>query len=212
MDIISLGTLLSFITTCLIIESTPGPNMAYLAILSISEGRRSGYAATAGIALGLLIIGIVTSLGVATLIANSGLAYQTLRWAGVFYLLWLAWDGWRSETETSPGKIKEAPHNIEFFKRGVITNLLNPKAAIFYVSILPSFVTASSHIATQTIALTIIYVALASIVHCFIVALAGATRIFLENPARNRFVRRALSLVLAVVALWFAWATSQGVP
>jgi threonine/homoserine/homoserine lactone efflux protein len=212
MDIIPLDTLLSFITTCLIIESTPGPNMAYLAILSASDGRRSGFAATAGIALGLLIVGIAAALGVAALISNSALAYQALRWGGVFYLLWLAWDGWRSEKETSPGKAKGTPQNIKFFKRGLVTNLLNPKAAVFYVAILPNFVYASSHVGTQTVTLTIVYVAVATVVHSFIVLLAATARIFLEDPGRSRFVRRTLSLALAGIALWFAWTTGRGEP
>ena len=87
--------LLSFIITCIIIELTPGPNMAYLAVLSISEGKKAGYAATAGIALGLLTIGIIAALGIATLISNSPMAYQVLKYTGTAYLLWLAWDTWK---------------------------------------------------------------------------------------------------------------------
>ena len=75
----SLITFLSFLLTCLIIEATPGPNMAYLAVLSATHGRKAGFAATAGIALGLLLVGIAAAFGVASLISNSSLAYQILR-------------------------------------------------------------------------------------------------------------------------------------
>ena len=77
--------------TCFVIEVTPGPNMAYLAVLSAVKGRRAGYAATAGIALGLMIVGFATALGLAALISNSYLGYEVLRWGGVAYLFWLAW-------------------------------------------------------------------------------------------------------------------------
>lgn len=200
--------LLSFILTCLIIEATPGPNMAYLAILSISDGRRSAFAAVAGVALGLLVIGIGAALGVAALISSSPLVYQVLRWCGVFYLLWLAWDGWNTEKETSPDKTESGANHAKFFWRGFVTNILNPKAAVFYIAILPSFIEGSSLVATQTLTLTAVYVFIATLVHTFIVVLAGTARSFLDSPRRVLIARRVLSLLLIGVALWFAVSTS----
>lgn len=161
----SLAVYLSFMMTCLIIESTPGPNMAYLAVLSASNGRKAGFAATLGIALGLLVIGVAAALGVATLISNSPLAYQLLRWGGVGYLLWLAWDGWKQEPETSPEKTNTSLQHTKFFKRGLIVNLLNPKAAVFYVAILPGFISTPTAAVSQAVTLTITYVILATTMH-----------------------------------------------
>ncbi len=205
-----MNPLISFIITSFIIEATPGPNMAYLAVLSISDGRRAGFAAVAGVALGLLVIGIAAALGVAALISSSHLAYETLRWCGVFYLLWLGWDGWNTSKETSPDKTNGHEHRAKFFFRGFITNILNPKAAVFYVAILPSFVDVSSAIATQTLTLTAVYVCVATVVHSSIVALAGMARAFLDNPRRIMIARRVLSLLLIGVALWFAVSTGGG--
>ena len=202
--------LLSFVLTSIIIEATPGPNMAYLAVLSISDGRRAGFSAVAGVALGLLVIGIAAALGVAALISSSPLAYQTLRWCGVFYLLWLGWDGWNTSKETSPDKTNGQVHPAKFFWRGFITNILNPKAAVFYIAILPSFVDASSAVATQTLTLTFVYVCTATVIHFSIVALAGAARSFLDSPRRIMITRRVLSLLLVGVALWFAVSTGGG--
>src|SRR5262245_32737332 len=94
---ISWTTLLAFAGTCLVVELTPGPNMAYLAVLSADKGRRAGFAAVAGIAVGLLIVGVGAALGLAALVASSRWLYEILRWCGAFYLLWLAWDAWRGE-------------------------------------------------------------------------------------------------------------------
>ena len=129
MDFITLTTLWPFILTCLLIELTPGPNMAYIAVLSATDGRRAGYAAIAGIALGLLSVGIAAALGVATLVSNSFIIYQLLRFGGVLYLLWLAWDTWKPAPLLHPSEVKSLIYNAKFFKRGLITNLLNPKAA-----------------------------------------------------------------------------------
>ncbi len=83
-------TLAAFAVTSLIIELTPGPNMAYLALIAATEGRRPGYAAVAGVALGLGALGLAAAVGLSALIAEAPVVYQAIRWAGVAYLLWLA--------------------------------------------------------------------------------------------------------------------------
>ena len=204
-----LDLLLSFIVTAALIELTPGPNMAYLAVLSAGHGRRAGFAATLGIALGLLIVGIGAALGLAALISSSRLLYEALRWGGVGYLLWLAWDGWREATETSPARTDGNGMDATLFMRGLITNLLNPKAAVFYVAMLPTFVDAVRPVLGQTVLLSVVYVLIATAVHSTIVSLAGTARPFLEDPERSRIVRRGLSLALAAIAGWFALSTAR---
>jgi threonine/homoserine/homoserine lactone efflux protein len=202
-------TLGAFVLTCVIIELTPGPNMAYLAVLSAGNSRRAGFAATLGIALGLLIVGVGAALGLAALISSSSLLYEGLRWGGVAYLLWLAWDGWRDATETSPARTEGNRIETAVFVRGLITNLLNPKAAVFYVAVLPTFVDAARPVLRQTVFLSMIYVFVATTIHATIVSLAGTARPFLEDPDRSRIVRRVLSLALGAIAVWFAFSTAR---
>lgn len=209
MPYISFETFGAFALTSFVIELTPGPNMAYLAILSATRGRRSGFAATVGVALGLLIIGIASALGLAAAISSSSILYEVLRWGGVAYLLWLAWDGWLDSAETSPSRIEDANFDSAYFSRGFITNILNPKAAVFYVAVLPTFVDSARPILSQTIILSVIYVMIATGIHTVIVLLAGAARPFLEDPDRSRMVRRALSFALALIAVWFAFGTAR---
>jgi threonine/homoserine/homoserine lactone efflux protein len=182
--------------------------MAYLAILSASDGKRAGFAAIIGIALGLFIVGIASALGVAALISSSKIIYETLRWCGVFYLLWLAWDGWNTSKETSPEQTNGKSSDRKFFRRGLITNLLNPKAVLFYVAILPSFVTDVSSVFYQTVLLTIIYVTIATLIHSTIVLLADYAHKVFNKPRQILFIRRSLSLLLIAVALWFAVSTA----
>ena len=205
---LSLETALTFAFTSLVIELTPGPNMAYLAILSASVGRRAGFAATLGVALGLLAVGLGAALGLTALISSSNVLYQTLRWAGALYLFWLAWEGWRGETETSPGKAAgEGDDRTRYFMRGLITNLLNPKAGLFYVAVLPTFVDETQPVIGQATTLSLIYVTVATLVHGTIVLLADAARPWLEDERRSTFVRRALSLLLVGIAIWLLFAT-----
>jgi threonine/homoserine/homoserine lactone efflux protein len=200
--IVALQTLLGFALTCLVIELTPGPNMAYLAVLSARRGRRAGFAATIGVALGLLIVGFAAALGLTALIAGSRPLYEALRWAGVLYLFWLAWEGWRPEAETSPGYVAASPADSRFFLRGLVTNLLNPKAGLFYIAILPTFVDETRPIVGQTVTLSAVYVAVATIVHSTIVLLADAARPWLEDSRRSTIARRALALLLVGIAIW----------
>jgi len=201
-----LPTALSFAFASLIIELTPGPNMTYLALVAASDGRRAGFATVAGVALGLATLGLAAAFGVAQLISASPIAYETLRWAGVLFLLYLAWDGWRGE-----GDVVAVASNSDgrYFRRGLITNLLNPKAAVFYVAVLPTFIDAARPMLAQTVTFTLVYVAVATLVHAAIVILAGALEPVLNDPRRERAARRALSILLAMVAVWFGWSTAR---
>jgi threonine/homoserine/homoserine lactone efflux protein len=202
-------TVAAFALTSAIIEMTPGPNMTWLAVVAATEGRRSGYAAVAGVCLGLSVIGLAAALGMATVIADYPAVYQALRWAGVVYLLWLAWDAWR---DAGAADEAEAGQETRFFWRGLVTNLLNPKAALFYLAVLPGFVLPGGGALTATVALTLIYVAIATLIHAGIVTLAGAASGLLENPERERLVRRVLAVALALVAVWFAISSQAGLP
>jgi threonine/homoserine/homoserine lactone efflux protein len=193
-----------FALTALIIELTPGPNMTYLAIVSVSNGWRAGFATVAGVALGLAIVGLIAAFGVAALIQSSDALYEALRWAGVIYLLWLAYEGWRGgEADEGP------PSDRRSFRRGLITNLLNPKAAVFYVAVLPNFVEMGRPVVTQTLILSAVYVTIATAVHGLIVLLGGSMASLLTNPVRETLIRRCLSALLAIVAIWFAWSTAR---
>ena len=144
---------------------------------------------------------MAAALGLAALIASSRPLYEALRWAGVLYLFWLAWEGWRGE-DTSPVKANVAPDDSRFFLRGLVTNLLNPKAGIFYVAVLPTFVDETRPLIGQAVTLSAVYVAVATAVHSAIVMLADAARSRLEDQRRSAIVRRLLSLLLVAIAIW----------
>jgi threonine/homoserine/homoserine lactone efflux protein len=205
------NSLLGFVLTSTIIEITPGPNMAYLAALSLAQGRRAGIAAVAGIALGLSAYGLAVGFGLGTAISNSVFLYESLRWAGVVYLLWLAWDAWKMERDgpSSAAAVGTTPSTA--FHRGLVTNLLNPKAAVFYIAILPEFVRIDrGSVAAQTALLSAVYVTIATVIHLLIVLLASHLQARIETPASRRTIRRVLAILLAGIAIWFAVSTERG--
>lgn len=192
--------------TALLIELTPGPNMACLAIVAATDGRRAGHAAVAGVARGLALVWLAAAPGLAAAINASPLLHQALRWAGVACLLWLAWQGWRgADKVVDPAACGSTPGR--FFTCGLVANLRNPKAAVFHVTMLPGFVAPLVPVMPQTLALSATFVAVAGTVHAGIVTLAGTAREILGHPGRIRLAQRALALALAAVAVWFALRT-----
>jgi threonine/homoserine/homoserine lactone efflux protein len=183
--------------------------MAYLAVLSASEGRRAGMAATLGVALGLLILSLAAALGLAALISQSPAIYQVMRWGGVAFLLYLAWEAWSTAQETSPSRTHDHEDMAQHFTRGLVTNLLNPKAGLFYVAIVPAFIDPTSPILSQTITLSLLSVAIATAIHTGIVMLAGAARPWLEDSERRLVFRRTMALLLAGIAIWLLAVTRR---
>jgi len=190
-----------------LIELTPGPNMGYLTVVSSTEGRRNGFAAVAGVALGLMTVGLLAAVGLAAAIAASPILFAGLRWGGVAYLVWMAWDAWGDET---PEEESRQPSAWRYFRRGLITNLLNPKAGVFYIAMLPRFVESSGSVMAQTLTLSVVFVVIATAIHATIVLLAGFAQPFLADPVRRRPVRKVMALALLGIAVWFGWSTGRG--
>jgi threonine/homoserine/homoserine lactone efflux protein len=196
---------LAFAWTALIIELTPGPNMTWLALLSARRGATAAMAAVAGVTTGLALVGVAAALGLGPLLASTPWLYELMRWSGVAYLLWLAWEGWVGDDGdvAAPDDASAA----RLFRDGLVTNLLNPKAVLFYVTVLPAFLVAERAAGPQRVGLILTYLAVATCVHLAIVLSAERAARLLGDAARRRRIGRWLSASLALVAVWLAFAT-----
>ncbi|MCU0830251.1 MAG: LysE family translocator [Rhizobiaceae bacterium] len=201
---IAAASLFSFALASLLIELTPGPNMSYLAIATLKDGRRAGLLTVAGVALGLLAVGFVAALGLNAIIANSPPLYDGLRMIGLLFFLYLAFEAWQGPKADAGADISDGSH----FMRGFLTNALNPKAATFYLAVLPRFVDPAGDVIRQTLTLTLIYVAVATLVHALIVIGAAQARPFLDGP-NEQIARRVMAGLLVAVAVWFAISTAR---
>jgi len=199
------AALLAFALASLLIELTPGPNMAYLAILAADRGRVAGLAAVAGVSLGLTGLGLLAVFGLGTLVLEQPWLYQILRWAGVAYLLYLAWEAWRDSRKPIDA-LDPNEGARRFFLRGLITNLLNPKAALFYVTVMPNFLTSPSY--GETLLFGSVYVLVATLIHAGVVLLAGTVQPLLTAPKSRRPIGVLFTLLLVAVACWVAWSTA----
>lgn len=202
-----------FLLAVVLIELTPGPNMGYLAVVGARWGRRAGLATVLGITCGLTFWMLVAVAGLGEAILRAPRLYAGLRWAGVVYLLWLAWQTWRGGATAPPGHAAVPLPPGRLFVRGLLSNLLNPKAAVFYVALLPGFTNpAWSNPASQALALGAIHIAVSVAAHGAIVLAAGRARALIADwaggPARHR-LDHAFGLALALVAAWLAWETGK---
>lgn len=192
-----------FVLAATLAEITPGPNMGYLAALAVAQGRRVGLAAVAGTALGLTLLGIASAFSAGLLLQNVPVAGFVLRWAGVIYLFWLAWDSWHGVSGDGPAD------QALSFRRGLTVNLLNPKAAVFYVVVLPLFAGQTAGSVVPLLWLSAIYVVIATTVHTGVVLGASQLRHALASPRRLALIRRSAAMMLALVAIWLAWETRR---
>lgn len=188
------------------IELTPGPNMGYLAALSASEGRRAGFRAVLGITTALAIYMVLAVVGVAELIAAAPLALAILRWAGVAFLVYLGWQAWIGAREPSPGHGAGFDHAP--FWRGFFANILNPKALVFYVALLPGFIAPDrAPFWAQALMLGLAHLLVSVFVHVGIVIAASRAGELLAESSRIVVLRRVLAVGIVLVAAWLAWDT-----
>lgn len=193
---------LSFAFTALLIELTPGPNMVWLALLSARRGLKAGLAATLGILLGLGLLLLTVVLGIARLVeAYPGVAYA-MSLAGIAFMVWLAWDAWREpQAETWSGS-EARDGTLKAFRRGFIINILNAKAAIFFLTVLPNFVDRQANEGAQYIVLGALYLAIATAIH--LVLVLGGERLgrIVRRQANSKHMRAISAMALVGVAIW----------
>lgn len=202
------GVILPFLLAVALIELTPGPNMGWLALVSLGRGRLAGFAAVAGVTAGLAAWMLAAAFGLTQALLIWPPLYQIIRWAGVVFLLWLAWEAWRGVGDPAAGDGAEVRTLRGLFLRGMTGNLLNPKAAVFYVALLPTFMRPDhgSPLA-QALILGSLHLVVAVAVHSLIVLGGASAGGVVLTRVRGPVLRAAMAGGIVAVALWMAWET-----
>ena len=188
----STAHLLAFALISLGMVLTPGPNMIYLISRSIAQGRTAGMISLLGVACGFLFYMVSASFGITALLMAVPFAYDVLRIGGALYLLWLAWSAVRPGGR-SPFQVRALPQDSprRLFTMGLVTNLLNPKVAMIYLSLLPQFVDpARGHILGQSLVLGATQIVISLSVNAVIACLAGSIAGFLHGRPRWLTIQR----------------------
>jgi threonine/homoserine/homoserine lactone efflux protein len=202
--VVGAGEIAGIAVVALGLVLTPGPNMMYLVSRSVTQGRRAGLISLAGVALGFAVYLVAATAGIVTVFALVPDLYVTIKLAGGVYLLYLAWNTVRPGGR-SPFKPRELPVDSarRLFTMGLVTNLLNPKISILYISLLPQFVDrARGHVAEQTLALGATQITIALTLNAVIVLTAGGLAgLLARRPVWLRVQRYVTGTVLAAFAV-----------
>lgn len=196
-----------FLLAAVVMELTPGPNMGWLAVVSMQRGRRAGLSAVLGVTLGLAAWMLAAAAGLAQLLSAAPGLYRALAWAGVAFMLYLAWESWREpSTSAEPGG---GGSGLRLFQRGLIGNLLNPKAAALYATVLPAFARTGEADLTPGAILTLglLHLGISVAVHGAIVLTASAAGDRMVRILAATWSRGLMAAALAMIALWLGWQT-----
>src|SRR5688572_391358 len=175
-----IATLLGFALVSLGMVLPPGPNMIYLISRSITQGPAAGIVSLGGVALGFVFYMLCAAFGITALLFAVPYAYDALRFAGAAYLLWLAWQAVRPGGQ-SPFRVQALPADrpARLFAMGFLTNLLNPKIAMLYLSLLPQFIDpAAGSVLAQSLVLGSTQIAVSVTVNAMIALAAGSIAAF----------------------------------
>ncbi|GGS99067.1 LysE family translocator [Nonomuraea spiralis] len=190
----------SFAAVVALLTLTPGLDTALTLRTSLLVGRRAAWGVVLGIQLGTLAWGVLTAAGLSALLAASRLAYDVLRWAGAAYLVWM---GVRMLLAKGAAGEEEAGQRAfgfgKGFRRGLLTNLLNPKVGAFYVAMLPQFIPAGAPHAVMGLLLAGVHVAEGLVWSAVLIGFAS----LMSDVLRSARVRRVLDRVTGVVIVGF---------
>jgi threonine/homoserine/homoserine lactone efflux protein len=209
----STTAVLAFALVSLGMVLTPGPNMIYLISRSISQGSGAGLISLGGVALGFIFYMLCAAFGITALLFAVPYAYDALRFAGAAYLLWLAWQAVRPGGQ-SPFRVHQLPVDgpRKLFAMGFLTNLLNPKIAMLYLSLLPQFIDpAQGSVLVQSLLLGVTQTTISVSVNALIAITAGSVAAFLAaRPFWSLVQRWLMGTMLAGFAIRMALESRRG--
>ncbi|EDK30036.1 lysine exporter protein [Vibrionales bacterium SWAT-3] len=201
---IDLTILPVYLTAVVALLLLPGPDMLLIASSSMSYGRKVGVFASLGNATSGIILTVLAAMGVSALIAMSPVALNALHLLGGTYLLKMGWDCLRTEQGNAP----ELTDNFAakaYYQRALISNLLNPKALVFFVMFLPQFVSTNIEATSgeQMLVLGLLLNILGLTFNFLLVALVGTIgKSLVENAKFRTYQQKVMGGVFVVLAVW----------
>jgi threonine/homoserine/homoserine lactone efflux protein len=199
----------AFVLASLVLTLTPGPGVFYIVSRSLVQGRRSGLISVLGIALGNLGNAVAAALGLAALFAVSALAFSLVKYAGAAYLIYM---GVRMllarDAATAPAAVAAPPGRL--FRDALVVSLLNPKTTIFFAAFLPQFVAATASPMRQSLALGVLFVAIAIVTDGLYALTAGSMSRLLARSGAGRIGRRLGGGLFIALGVFTALSGSRG--
>ena len=198
--------LLAFVGVAAVLTILPGADMALVMRNVFALGRPRTMLTIAGIACGCLIHATASALGMSAILATSATAFTVMKTAGAAYLVWIGVQSFRTKTETgNAGERSRATRATAPFAQGFLTNVLNPKVAIFYLTFLPQFIAPGEPVFRRSLLLAGIHIAMGVIwlsAYAWFIERLGAV---LTRPRVKAWLGRATGGLLIALGVRLAW-------
>ncbi|BET97094.1 LysE family translocator [Xenorhabdus taiwanensis] len=202
---LSMETLVTFISISIFLCFLPGPDNLLVLSQSAINGYKSGILITIGLCIGLIIHTSLVSLGIAAIIQANAVAFEIIRLFGVFYLSYLAWGTFKARPIHLKSNINNFNDTKKLIKKGLIMNLSNPKIIIFFLAFLPQFTTDNTitiPVSLQLLSLGLVFVLIAFIVFTLISYLSGfLNKMISRKPSVQTILNRITSLIFIALAI-----------
>ncbi|KWT60907.1 lysine transporter LysE [Streptomyces albus subsp. albus] len=203
------SSLIGFTAVAVLLTVSPGPDFAVVLRTSLGSGRRAALCSALGIAAGCVVWGLAGAVGLTAMLSASRTAYDALRIAGALYLMWLGFQALRSAHRRAPGGdrpegagpesgIADAGRQtpLRAFRTGLLTNVLNPKVGVVYMSLLPQFIPHGSPVVATTLLLVAVHVLLGLLWLGGIALAVHRARALFQRPRVRRRLDQATGGVL----------------
>lgn len=193
-----------FAVAVALLALTPGPVWVYLISRTLAQGRRAGYFSLIGVMAGVLVHLLAAAVGLSALLLAVPWAFDAVKLAGAAYLLWLAWSTVRGAGFSfTPQPLPPVPDRV-LFRQAMLASVVNPKVAVFYLSLFPQFVDpAAGSVLAQSLALGIVHVGVSTLIDGALVTVAGLLAAwFARRPGWLKAQRWFLGGAFGVLAVW----------
>lgn len=197
----SISHWMTFLTAAVLLNLSPGPDMAFILAQTAKRGVQSGFSAMFGIWAGAFIHVIFAALGLSAILATSAVAFTAVKWVGAAYLIWLGLQALRSKGTNLSIKSQVPPKGLKkIFQQGVLVSVLNPKVAIFFLAFLPQFVeVGAGPVSAQLFLHGILIIVVSAIVEPPLVIVGGRITGFLNTNTR---ISRRMDQGLGALFMW----------
>jgi threonine/homoserine/homoserine lactone efflux protein len=201
-----------FFIASLLLNLTPGNDMLYVASRSVSQGIKAGMVSAAGIFVGCFVHILAAVLGLSIIISRSAYLFQLIKFAGAAYLIYLGVKALLSKPVVDTADEKPSKANYwKLFKQGIVTNALNPKVAVFFLSFLPQFISPlSPFFKVQLFTLGVWFAAQGTLVLIIVACILGKSKdFFRNNPKVWRIQEKITGFILIGLGVKIALATKK---
>lgn len=196
-----------FLLTALVVVLVPGTGVVYTLALSLGQGRRAAFWAAVGCTVGIVPHLLAATLGLAAVLHTSAVLFNVVKFAGVAYLIWLAYGALRAGGALAVDPTRTAEAGLRIAKRGALINILHPKLSIFFLALLPPFLSGVPATATaEMVLLGAVFMAMTFGVFCLYGLFAASVRDWLlASESAMAWMNRTFAAVFGALAVKLAF-------